>query len=82
MSFVERFILLCPYLGESTIRGSTVYTYVCTFVVQMNNKCLIIKGIILLHTRKGRNFRGWFIFAFFASHSKPANINPRHKVQR
>ena len=24
MSFVERFIILCPYLGESTIRGSTV----------------------------------------------------------
>ena len=23
MSFVERFIILCPYLGESTIRGST-----------------------------------------------------------
>ena len=21
-SFVERFIILCPYLGESTIRGS------------------------------------------------------------
>ena len=25
MSFVERFIILCPYLGEPTIRGSTVY---------------------------------------------------------
>ena len=24
MSFVERFITLCPYLGESTIGGSTV----------------------------------------------------------
>ena len=24
MSFVERFIILCPYLGESTIAGSTV----------------------------------------------------------
>ena len=24
MSFVERFIILCPYLGESTIGGSTV----------------------------------------------------------
>ena len=23
MSFVERFIVLCPYLGESTIGGST-----------------------------------------------------------
>ena len=23
MSFVERFITLCPYLGESTIGGST-----------------------------------------------------------
>ena len=22
--FLERFIVLCPYLGESTIRGSTV----------------------------------------------------------
>ena len=25
LSFVERFIILCPYLGESTIRGSTRY---------------------------------------------------------
>ena len=25
MSFVERFIIPCPYLGESTIRGSTVH---------------------------------------------------------
>ena len=25
MSFVERFVILCPYLGESTIEGSTVY---------------------------------------------------------
>ena len=24
VSFVERFIVLCPYLGESTIAGSTV----------------------------------------------------------
>ena len=24
-SFVERFIILCPYLGGSTIGGSTVY---------------------------------------------------------
>ena len=24
MSFVERFSILCPYLGESTIRGFTV----------------------------------------------------------
>ena len=26
MTFVERFIILCPYLGGSTIGGSTVYT--------------------------------------------------------
>ena len=26
MSFVERCIILCPYLGESTIIGSTVHT--------------------------------------------------------
>ena len=26
MSFVERFVILCPYLGESTIRGYTVHT--------------------------------------------------------
>ena len=25
MSFVERSIILCPYLGGSTIRGSTVW---------------------------------------------------------
>ena len=25
MSFVERFIKLSPYLGESTIRGSTAF---------------------------------------------------------
>ena len=27
MSFVERSIILCPYLGGSTIGGSTVYMY-------------------------------------------------------
>ena len=26
--FVERFIVLCPYLGESTIRGSIVFLFV------------------------------------------------------
>ena len=26
MSFVERSIILCPYLGGSTIGGSTVYS--------------------------------------------------------
>ena len=25
VSFVERFIILCPHLGESTIGGSTVF---------------------------------------------------------
>ena len=25
MSFVERSIILCPYLGESTIRGSSLF---------------------------------------------------------
>ena len=29
MSFVERFIILCLYLGESTIRGSTVLACTC-----------------------------------------------------
>ena len=28
VSFVERFIVLCPYFGESTIRGSTVFLFV------------------------------------------------------
>ena len=34
MSFVERSIILCPYLGGSPIRGSTVYIYsvfTCTY---------------------------------------------------
>ena len=25
LSFVERFIVLCPYLGESTIGGPTIW---------------------------------------------------------
>ena len=29
MSFVERSIILCPYLRGSTIRGSTVYSHNC-----------------------------------------------------
>ena len=33
VSFVERFITLCPYLGESTIRGSTLLCTVHTYVV-------------------------------------------------
>ena len=36
MSFVERFIILCPYLGESTIGGSTVLLYVNE---TLENKC-------------------------------------------
>ena len=34
MSFVERSIILCPYLGGSTIEGSTVHvndSCTCTF---------------------------------------------------
>ena len=31
MFFVERSIILCPYLGGSTIDGSTVYRYVIYF---------------------------------------------------
>ena len=34
MSFVERFIILCPYLGESTIRGSTVCDHSCIEVLK------------------------------------------------
>ena len=30
MSFVGRYFLWCPFLGESFNRGSTVLTYVCT----------------------------------------------------
>ena len=37
MSFVERFIILCPYLEESTIEGSTVYSN--TLIV------IILKGV-------------------------------------
>ena len=29
MSFVERFVVLCPYLGESTTGGSTVDRISC-----------------------------------------------------
>ena len=28
LSFVERSIILCPYLGGSTIGGSTVHKYI------------------------------------------------------
>ena len=37
MSFVERSIILCPYLGGSTIGGSTVHVY-----------CLHVHCIIML----------------------------------
>ena len=32
MSFVERFIILCPYLGEFTIGGSTAANIVCSLL--------------------------------------------------
>ena len=38
MSLVERFIILCPYLGESTIRDSTVVVlcmYLYTYLAQV-----------------------------------------------
>ena len=28
MSSIERYIILCPYLGGSTIKGSTVYVII------------------------------------------------------
>ena len=50
MSFVERFIIQCPYFGGSTIRGSTVfihtahvhvhvymYMYTCMYTVHIYN---------------------------------------------
>ena len=36
MSFVERFIILCPYLEESATRGSSV---VCSVFVFTNAPC-------------------------------------------
>ena len=38
MSFVERFIALSPYLGESTIRGSSVY--LLTWLTHLSAKIL------------------------------------------
>ena len=42
MSFVERFIILCPYLGESTIRA---------FTIVLSNRTFSIHdvGTILIH---------------------------------
>ena len=37
MSFVERSIILCPYLGGSTIGGSTVLQNGTYFVIQYSN---------------------------------------------
>ena len=43
MSFVEKFITLCPYLGNTTIGGSTVHVLVCTmfgvFTVYNSKDC-------------------------------------------
>ena len=36
MSFVERLVILCPYLGESPIRGSTV---VNVYLHSLATKC-------------------------------------------
>ena len=37
VSFVERFLILCPYLGGSTIGGSTVLFFMYDYLY--NNNC-------------------------------------------
>ena len=56
MSLVERFIVLCPYLGESTIRGSlyavhkeTQYRPECINITESINVAPYMKTW-LLHT--------------------------------
>ena len=45
MSFVERFIILCPYLGESTIGGSTVLQIDC-----VHSDSLLLLWCMYAHT--------------------------------
>ena len=47
MSFVERFITLCPYLGEPTIRGSTVDIYCVQTVLWTSTTEVLILGRII-----------------------------------
>ena len=54
MSFVERFIIQCPYFGESTIGGSTVLLNVACTQYNMHT-CIILcecVEIAVIHTPK------------------------------
>ena len=44
MSFVERFIILCPYLGESTLRGSVFECLFLFFRVLFDVPLLLCDG--------------------------------------
>ena len=46
VSFVERFLILCPYLGGSTIGGSTVLFFMYDYLY--NNNCNLSS---LVHNR-------------------------------
>ena len=46
MSFVERSIILCPYLGGSTIGGSTVLVIITTTIIPQQSMCLIVATLI------------------------------------
>ena len=43
ISFVERYniIIMCPYLGKSTIRGSTVYKHEGEFACTQSTICIL-----------------------------------------
>ena len=43
MSFVERFIILCPYMGESTIRGSTIVLPLTSIVLTCTVQCSTVQ---------------------------------------
>ena len=50
MSFVEKTIILCPYLGGSTIGGSTVYLYIHILVYTVDQLHRSVCHSIAIHT--------------------------------
>ena len=53
MSFVERFVILCPCLGESTIRGLTARPCTCSLPATLSTAALwpglVVSAEAILH---------------------------------
>ena len=47
LSIEERYLIQCPFLGGSSLRGSTVYIYMCTkkYVIERTRDLIYLKFV-------------------------------------